>query len=459
MMRAMSLASVTPLIQGTLKGTDLFFSRVSIDTRTLEPGDLYIALAGERFDGHDFIPDAVRAGACAVIAEHPWDLEVPLIQVEDSRRALGLLAAVNREAFEGRVVAVTGSSGKTTTRSMLATVFAGAGPVVASQGNLNNEIAAPLTLFRLSPGADFAIIELGASGLGEIAWTGSLTAPDVGIITNASEAHLSGFGSLENIVVAKGEMIDAVVPGGTVVLNQDDPAFERWRERAGNRRVLSISAEGDRSAVFHAHDIQEGADGVAFRMESGVWDPVQVRIPLPGRHNVSNALLTAAAAYAQGLGPETVVAGLAQMTSVAGRLEPIALRPDVTVLNDSYNANPASMSSALQTLSRMPGRRVAMLGDMAELGDEAEDRHEAIGARARELGIDLLMATGNYARAYGRGFGQPTMTADSPKMLADELWGLLDGATSILVKGSRSAGMDRAVAHLRKRNDNECFSG
>lgn len=459
MMRTMSLAGVTPLIRGTLKGKDLFFSRVSIDTRTLQPGDLYIALAGERFDGHDFIPDAVRAGACAVIAEHPLELEVPLIQVEDTRRALGVLAADNRQAFEGGVVAVTGSAGKTTTRAMLTMVFSGAGSVIATEGNLNNEIGAPLTLFRLSPGADFAIIELGASGVGEIAWTGSLTAPDVGIITNASEAHLSGFGSLENIVLAKGELIDTVSPDGTVVLNLDDAAFERWQERAGDRRVLSVSAEGNRNAVFHAHGIQEDADGVAFRMESDVWSPLELRIPLPGRHNVSNALLAAAAAFAQGLDPETVVNGLAQMTSVAGRLQPIALRPGITVLDDSYNANPASMDSALQTLARMPGRRIAMLGDMAELGHDAKDRHETVGARARELGIDLLMATGDYARAYERGFGEPTMIAETPEMLADQLWDQLDGATSILVKGSRSAGMDRAVAHLRKRNDNECFSG
>ena len=459
MMQAMSLAGITPRIQGTLKGSDLFFSGVSIDTRTLEPGDLYVALVGERFDGHDFIPDAVRAGACAVIAEQPLELEVPLIQVGNSRRALGLLAAVNREAFEGGVVAVTGSSGKTTTRTMLTEVFSGAGSVLSSEGNLNNEIGAPLTLFRLSPGIDFAIIELGASGVGEIAWTGSLTAPHVGIITNASEAHVSGFGSLENIVIGKGELIDAVAADGTVVLNHDDPAFERWHERAGNRRVLSTSAQGNPEAAFRAQDISEEPDGVAFRMESSVWAPLDVRIPLPGRHNVSNALLTAAAAYAQGLDPEIVVSGLARMSSVAGRLEPITLRPGVTVLNDSYNANPASMDAALQALSHMPGRRVAMLGDMAELGDDAQARHETVGARARELGIDLLMATGDYAGVYGRGFGEPTTIAETPEMLADQLWDQLDGPVSILVKGSRSAGMDRAVAQLRKRNDNECFSG
>lgn len=459
MMQAMSLAGVTPLIQGTLKGSDLFFSQVSIDTRTLKPGDLYVALTGERFDGHDFVQEAVRAGACAVIAEHPVNVEVPLIQVADSRRALGQLAALNRQAFGGRVIAVTGSCGKTTTRSMLSTVFSGAGTVIATQGNLNNEIGAPLTLFQLSPGADYAVIELGASGVGEIAWTGSLTAPDVGIITNASEAHLEGFGSLENIVRAKGELIDCVVHSGTVVLNRDDPAFARWLERAGERNVMSISAEGDAEATLRASNIREDGDGVGFELETAAGESVEVRIPLPGRHNVSNALLTAAAAYAQNLTLDTIVNGLAQITSVAGRLEPVALRPGVTLLDDSYNANPASMASALQALARMPGRRVAMLGDMAELGAGAEARHEAIGSKARELGIDLLMVTGNYARTYANGFGEPTIIGDTPEMLADQLWDQLDGATSILVKGSRSAGMDRAVAHLRKRNNNECFSG
>lgn len=459
MMQAMSLAGVTPLIQGTLSGRDLFFSQVSIDTRTLKPGDLYVALAGERFDGHDFIPDAVRAGACAVIAERAVEVDVPLIQVDDTRRALGQLAALNREAFGGGVIAVTGSCGKTTTRAMLSAVFSVAGTVIATEGNLNNAIGAPLTLFRLSPGADFAVIELGASGVGEIAWTGSLAAPDVGIITNASEAHLEGFGSLENIVRAKGELIECVPASGTVVLNRDDPAFDQWLERAGDRTVMSVSAQGDTGATFRAANIREDSDGVAFELETAAGESVAVRIPLPGRHNVSNALLTAAAAYAQNLTLETIVSGLAQVKSVSGRLEPVALRPGVTLLDDSYNANPASMGSALQALASMPGRRVAVLGDMLELGSEAEARHEAIGAQARELGIDLLMATGDYARAYARGFGEPNVIDDTPEMLADRLWDQLDGATSILVKGSRSAGMDRAVAHLRKRNSDECFSG
>jgi len=392
------------------------------------------------------------------MSEQSVEVDIPVVQVSDTERALGRLARINRDAYDGSVIAVTGSCGKTTTRQMLATVFSEHGSVMASEGNLNNAIGVPLTLFRLSPGIDHAIIELGASGVGEIAWTGSLAEPDVGIITMASEAHLAGFGSLENIVSAKGEIIDAVGPSGTVVLNSDDPAFETWLERAGSRRVLSVSAEGNEAASLRAREIREDTDGVAFAIEGDVVAQ-QVRIPLPGRHNVANALLTAAAAHARGLTMEAVVHGLARMSAVSGRLEPVALRPGVTVLDDSYNANPASMRSALQTLSAMPGRRIAVLGDMGELGDTAEARHEAMGGEARELGIDLLMTTGDYAAAYASGFGEPTVTAGTQELLADKLWDQLNGATSILVKGSRSAGMDRVVAQLRKRNDNECFSG
>lgn len=458
MMHALSLAEITPLIEGTLKGGDLFFSRVSIDTRTLEPGDLYVALVGDRFDGHEFISDAARAGACAIISEQPLEVDIPLVLVGDSRQALGRLAGINRQAFDGSVISVTGSCGKTTTRQMLATVFEDAGSVMASEGNLNNDLGVPLTLFRLSPGIDYAVIELGASGVGEIAWTGSLAKPDLGMITQASEAHLAGFGSLENIVQAKGEIIDSVAPSGTVVLNFDDAAFGIWLERAGSRRVLSVSAEGDEDADLWARDIREDTDGVAFVLDGAV-EPREMRIPLPGRHNVSNALLTAAAAQAQGLEMDAVVSGLARLSALPGRLQPVALRPGVTVLDDSYNANPASMAAAVQTLSQMPGRRVAVLGDMAELGDAAEARHQAIGAEARKLGVDLLMTTGDHASAYARGFGEPTITAETPELLADRLWERLNGATSILVKGSRSAGMDRALGQLRKRNDNECFSG
>ncbi|WP_295719208.1 UDP-N-acetylmuramoyl-tripeptide--D-alanyl-D-alanine ligase [uncultured Halovibrio sp.] len=456
MMRAFSLAEITPLVQGTLRGEDLFFSRVGIDTRTLAKGGLYVALSGDRYDGHDFVREAEKAGACAIVAEKKVDASMPVIQVRDSRYALGRLAGLNRAEFAGKLVGITGSSGKTTTRQMMQTVLAEAGSVMATEGNLNNEIGAPLTLLQLGPDAEFAVVELGASGLGEIAWTGSLAAPDVGIITNASAAHLEGFGSLENIVSAKGEIIDSVRAGGTVILNHDEAAFEDWRARAGMRRVLSISAQGDQDASFRAESIREDADGIAFTLLGDAVTATDIRLPIPGRHNVANALLVAAAAHSLGLDMDRVARGLANTPAVAGRLEPITLRPGIRILNDSYNANPASMAAALRTLAAMPAPRFALLGDMAELGSEAASQHRALGELARQLGIEQLMVTGSHASDYADGFGDGTHTGDAPESLADRVWDELGEAASILVKGSRSAGMDRAVTRLRERNDDAC---
>ncbi|MGM0433381.1 MAG: UDP-N-acetylmuramoyl-tripeptide--D-alanyl-D-alanine ligase [Pseudomonadota bacterium] len=456
MMRAFSLAEITPLVEGTLRGEDLFFSRVGIDTRTLAKGALYVALSGERFDGHDFVREAEKAGACAIIAEKEVDTSMPVIQVRDSRYALGRLAGLNRSEFAGKLVGITGSSGKTTTRQMMQTVLAEAGPVMATEGNLNNEIGAPLTLFRLGPDADYAVVELGASGLGEIAWTGSLAAPDVGIITNASEAHLEGFGSLENIISAKGEIIDSVRAGGTVILNHDDAAFDEWRARAGMRRVLSVSAEGRQEASFRADAILEDGDGIAFTLLGDAVSATDIRLPIPGRHNVANALLVAAAAHSLGLDMDRVARGLAKTPAVSGRLEPITLRSGIRILDDSYNANPASMAAALRTLAAMPAPRIALLGDMAELGSEAASQHRALGELARQLGIEQLMVTGSHASDYAGGFGDGTHTGDAPEALADRVWDELGETASILVKGSRSAGMDRAVTRFRERNDDTC---
>lgn len=459
MMRSFSLAEITPLVRGTLRGSDLFFTDVGIDTRTLSRGALYVALRGERFDGHDFIREAERAGACAIVAEQQVDSTMPVVQVRDSRYALGRLASLNRAEFAGRLVGITGSSGKTTTRQMMQTVLAEAGTVTATEGNLNNEIGVPLTLLRLGPDADYAVLELGASGVGEIAWTGSLAAPEVGIITNASEAHLEGFGSLENIVTAKGELIDSVRGDGTVVLNHDDAAFQEWRARAGLRSVLSVSAEGNPEASFRAEDVHEDADGLVFTLMADVVEPTEIRLAIPGRHNVANALLVAAAAHSLGLSMTQVASGLARTPAVAGRLEPVALQPGVRILNDSYNANPASMAAALRTLAAMPAPRFALLGDMAELGGEASEQHRALGELARQLGIEQLMVTGGHSSDYRSGFGDGAHIDESPEALADAVWEQLGETASILVKGSRSAGMDRAVARLRERNGDTCSSG
>lgn len=459
MMRAWSLKEIAPLIEGELAGQDRVFRQVTTDSRRVEPGDLYVAIVGERLDGHEFVPEAIRAGASALIVDRPVEASVPSVQVGDTRRALGLLARINRQAYGGQLAAITGSCGKTTTKEMLAAVLSVMGETLATQGNLNNDIGAPLTLFRLEPDTEYAVIELGASGLGEIAWTGSLASPDVGILTNASEAHLEGFGSLENIVQAKGELIDSVRLTGTMVLNHDDAAYPIWRERAGTRRVLSVSAEGNTEADLRPADVSEDEHGVHFELISAGERQGRIDVPLAGRHNVANALLVAAAAEAFSLPFETVQRGLASVVAVDGRLKRIALGQGITLLDDSYNANPASMISALETLAMAPGRRIAMLGDMAELGSTAAEHHERVGAKASELGIETLLVTGRHANDYARGFGDRTVTGEDPEGLVRSLSDSIEGPATVLVKGSRSAGMDRAVTLIKRWMDDSCFSG
>ncbi len=452
MMRSWSLAEITPVMNAALQDGDLFFTQVSTDTRTLEPGALYVALRGERFDGHDFIDEAVRRGACAVVADRAVDTIVPVIRVEDTLRALGQLGAMNRGAFRRPLVAVTGSCGKTTTKEMLLAVLGLEGNTLATRGNLNNAIGAPLTLLRLAPNHDFAVIELGASAEGDIAWTGSLTRPDVGIITNASEAHLTGFGSLEQVVRAKGEMIDSVGVDGTVVLNRDDVAFPQWYERAGDRKVVNVSAQGNEAADLYATDIAEDSDGVHFRMHAGE-EVHEIRIPLAGRHNVANALLVAAAVRALSINTETLVRGLAQVPAVSGRLEKIMLGGGLTLLDDSYNANPASMGAALDALAATEGARYALLGDMAELGEVSAQHHRRIGALAASLQLDGLGATGDYADEYVRGFGEGAWSAKDKDSLVENFLSRYSAPATVLVKGSRSTGMDRVVASLKQRMD------
>lgn len=456
MMRPLSLNELRPLLGAELLGSDVEVSRVSTDTRSILAGDLFLALRGERFDGHDYIAEAQAKGAVAVVAEEVRDASVPVLKVADTRRALGQIAAFNRSLFSGPLVAVTGSNGKTTVKELLRRIFLQQGPVLATQGNLNNEIGAPLTLLQLAPGHAAAMIELGASGPGEIAWTASLAAPWVSILTNAGEAHMKGFGSYDGLVSAKGEIIDATAPDGTVVLNFDDPACGKWRARAGARKVTTVSAQGNAAADIRAEAVTETATGLTFDAHWASGETLSVQLPLIGLHNVSNALLVIAAATAVGISAETIRLGLSAAEPVKGRMQVINLTPSLKVIDDSYNANPTAMRAALRSLAGRDGLTVAALGDMAELGPDEETQHREIGVLARELGVDRLYVTGSYAEAYVAGYGPGATVAQSHAELVDKLWTELenirpeDGAT-VLAKGSRSAAMDQVVALLNKK--------
>lgn len=460
MMRPFSLAEAGAWLGVPVSDTSLTFSGVSTDTRTLQPGNLYVALRGERFDGHQFLMAALDAGAVAAIVDTPdAQVALPQIQVADTLRALGTLASANRNESSARFLAVTGSSGKTTVKEMMAAMVAGAGKTLSTRGNLNNHIGVPLTLFGIGPEHRYGVIELGASGVGEIAVTVAMVRPRVAVITNAGEAHLEGFGSYDNIVLAKGEIIDGVDADGFVVLNADDPAFDRWKVRAGQRQVISISLDASAGADYAcvAVTMKDGQQLLTVAGPGG-WQ-CELALPLLGRHNITNALLAVAAVRSEGLSDDLVQQGLAGLQPIPGRLQAVVLQPGLTLIDDSYNANPSAMKAALEVLADFPGERVAVLGAMAELGVEAERLHEDVGEFARKLGIERLVTVGPGCQGYRTGYGAGAEAFADHDQAIDRLTHQPSAPLTWLVKGSRSSAMDVVAEGIKQRIKSTCCSG
>jgi UDP-N-acetylmuramoyl-tripeptide--D-alanyl-D-alanine ligase len=448
MLKPLLLSDVMETLSAELIGADVRFDSVSTDSRRVEPGQLFIALTGPTFDGHDYLPEVAAKGAVAALVEREVEgVALPQLVVLDTRIALGRLGALNRRAYHGPLAAVTGSSGKTTVKEMLAGILrAGfAGEVLATRGNLNNDLGAPLTLLELAPGHVGAVIELGANHLGEIAYTVSLTKPQVAIITNAGLAHVGEFGGPDKIVEAKGEIIEGLPADGVAVLNFDDKAFAAWQARAKGRTVLSFGL-GERGADFYAVDIKRDARGCPGFILHSPAGGTYVQLNLLGLHNVANALAAAAAAHALGASLAAIKAGLDNLQPVKGRTVAQLASNGVRVIDDTYNANPVSMCAAIDLLADFTGRKVLVLGDMGELGEWAEQGHRQVGAHA--LGrVDALYTVGPQMThavaefgAAGRHFADQASLIEA---LREER-----GDTTILVKGSRSAAMEKVVDAL-----------
>lgn len=418
------------------------------DTRKLGPGALFIAIRGERFDGHDFVAQAREAGAVAAVVEEAQDDPLPQLVVGDTRLALGLLGRARRRAWGGSLVAVTGNSGKTTVKQMLATLLARSGKVLATQGNLNNDIGAPLTLLSLQVEHQRAVVELGANHIGEIAWTTMLAEPQVAVITNVTGAHVGEFGGMGRIAQAKGEILAGLPEGGIAVLNRDDRFFPHWERLASPHEVIDFSlADGARMVASDLACDEFGRYAFTLTLDGRRLGRVQ--LPLMGRHNVSNALAAAAAGLAIGLAVEDVVAGLAEVAPVAGRLVVEQGIRGARLLDDTYNANPGAMKAAIDTLMCLPEPRWCLLGAMGELGDAAEELHAEVGLYARQCGIDFLGTLGEAAQAASQAFGEGGYHFSDQAALVDHVQHHLPDNASVLVKGSRSAGMERIVTALR----------
>ena len=455
MLKPLLLSEVCAALNGRVVGADVAFAAVSSDSRKIETGQLFIALVGPNFDGHDYLTEVAAKGAVAALVQcEVPGAPLPQLVVADTRIALGQLGALNRAAFSQPLVAVTGSSGKTTVKELLASILRTGlgGPVLATRGNLNNDLGAPLTLLELASEHVGAVIELGANHVGEIAYTVALARPDVALINNAGLAHVGEFGGPEKIVAAKGEILDGLGEQGIAVLNRDDPAFAVWRARAGARRVLSFALH-DQLADVYASELWRDARGCAGFALAGSAGEVRIQLNLLGEHNVANALAAAAAAHALGVSLASIKAGLEVLQPVKGRAAAELAANGVRVIDDSYNANPLSMCAAVDILAGFSGRTVLVLGDMGELGEWAEQGHRDVGSHAAGK-VDALYAVGplmtHAVEAFGGNGRHFADQADLIEALRRE-----SGDTTILIKGSRSAAMDKVVDALLQRASGE----
>lgn len=457
-----TLAQAAALAGGVLHGQDRTFGAVSADSRTDCPGRLFVALRGARFDGHDHVAAAWQAGAVAAMVERPLPLDLPQWVVADTRLGLGRLAAVWRDRVPGRVIAITGSNGKTTVKEMLAAIGRRTGRVLATAGNLNNDIGLPLTLLGACD-EDFLVLEMGANHPGEIGYLTDLARPDLALVTNAGRAHLEGFGSLEGVARAKGEIARGLPATGRLVVAGDSPYTALWRELAAGRPVLTFAlhdggdgAAADCDLTARRDSIRTTWDADGFRTEwiahtgrahpGGARD-IPLALRLAGHHNVRNALAATAAALSLGISEDAIRAGLAGLQPVAGRLCPRRCG-ELHVIDDTYNANPDSIAAAIEVLAALSGRRWLVLGDLGELGADAPRLHEEVGKLARAAGIERLITTGILSAAASRAFGPGGRHFKDRQALIDWLPGVVGATDRVLVKGSRLARMELIVAAL-----------
>lgn len=428
-------------------GKDTVFENVSTDSRTIQSGSLFIALHGPHFDGNDFVNEAEKQGAVVAIVSRLVKTALPLIFVNDTLAALTQLACHQRERINVPAIAVTGSCGKTTTRALLSSVFRQCGNVLASERSFNNNIGVPLTLLRLRSNHDYAIFELGANQAGEIAYLTNLAKPSVAIITNVGHVHLEGFGSLEGVAKAKGEIFEGLPPDGTAIINNDDHFSEFWQDLANLRRVITFGL--NHPADVMADDITLDSDGQpTFRLilPNG---QAQIQLPLIGIHNVNNALAAAATAYAQQLSLDAIKAGLENVAAVNRRLIERKGYRDAVIIDDSYNANPLSVSAAIAVLAKRSGHSILVLGDMLELGEGADRQfHQMIGERSVEAGIKQLYCYGHLTKHTAGAFGKGAYYFDDQEKLLSALKNHLNADAVVLIKGSLAMKMDHIAKVL-----------
>ncbi len=450
-MKALHLSEIARMTGGRLQGEDVIVDVITTDTRALPVtgNALFVALKGENFDGHEHIAAAAGGGVTAALVSQPMDAALPQVVVADTQRALGDFAAAIQRQRTGHVVAITGSNGKTSVKALLLAILERVAPAYANPGNFNNEIGLPLAVLAAPEDARFSVYEMGAGKPGDIAYLAAIARPDVALVNNVAPAHLERMGSLLGVADTKAAIYDALPPQGVAVINADDAFAPYFAERAHGRRLLRFAL--DASADVTARDLVADADGSRFTLVTPDGE-IAVKLALQGRHNVRNALAAAAMAIGLGASLEAIAQGLQAGKPVAGRLVAHALGNGATLIDDSYNANPGSMAAAIDTLAELPGEAWLVIGDMRELGADAEAMHAQVGRQARAAGVRRIFALGSLSAAAAREFGDGGEVCDDHAAMAKSLAAALTQAkataVNVLVKGSRGSAMDKVVTAL-----------
>jgi len=437
----LTLKAAAAAAQGEAFGADVRLRGLGLDSRRVRAGELFVALAGDHVDGHDYVEEAGRQGAAAALVARRLPIDLPQILAPDVTVALGRIARYWREQLAVRVVAITGSNGKTTVKEMIASILSRIGPTLATRGNYNNELGVPLTLGRLAPEHRFAVIEMGCGQPGDIRYLADLARPEIGVVTNAGPAHLERLGSVEGVARTKGELFESLPASGTAVINGDDTFAEDWSSRSAHCARLSFGAA-------KGCDVRELAgNGPMLAMDTPIGR-IETRLALPGAHNRMNALAATAAAIALNVSKDDIETGLAAVRSLPGRLEAHSTAAGWTLIDDTYNANPASLYAGLKVVADSGDEAWLVLGDMAELGEDSERMHAEVGQSAADLGVKRLFAVGRDSAAAVVAFGQGAKHYDSHAALASELKGAVHEGVVCLVKGSRSSAMESIVQDM-----------
>ncbi|KTD18203.1 UDP-N-acetylmuramoyl-tripeptide--D-alanyl-D-alanine ligase [Legionella jordanis] len=440
----MNLNQIAKLLDTDCSKNDSI-SGVCIDSRKVQPGNLFIALKGERFDGHDFMEEAASKGAIAIVCSQAKNnITIPQFEVAEPIQALAIIAKKHRQGIHCPIIALTGSNGKTTVKEMIASILPK--PSHATPGNLNNHIGAPLSVLQLNSEHRYAVFELGANHIGEIAYTSAIVQPEVALINNIAPAHIGEFGSIDGVARAKGEIYQSLSTDGIAVVNDDDDYAHFWDGSLINKKVLRFSLNKPRDVYAYNVSFNEnGCASFTLVLPSGEANLI---LQVPGEHSIRNALAAASCCYAVGIPLADIVEGLSRFHGVPGRMTFLMGKNHSLVIDDTYNANLRSVLTAVAVLSKRPGRRILVLGDMGELGDWTKEHHEEVGHAALRQGIDMLFTCGHHSEHSSKTFGSSAKHYKNQEELAQDLLNKLDKNTTVLVKGSRSAAMEKIVRQL-----------